>query len=288
MPLTIVGGSLVPAMHIDWSGGPPVTPEDIEAQVLHAKTLALPSVIVRDLKDTPGNGRKLAVVGGGPSIADHKQELQAWDGDVWAINGAYHWCVARGIDATFIACDPHIIVAQWAKKVKKALVTTRCHGEVFKELSLNKAEVRVFDVEGSNAIMRGSSTATASFHLALLEGHRHVTYFGCESSYAPGVSHAYMHEVRTEELIVDVGGENYHTAPDFFIQALEMANVMRLSDNNGPDRGFYEKSGGLLRAFIQAPEIAYRIVWVSQALYDGLGRKTIADEPQPAALEAAE
>jgi hypothetical protein len=288
MPLTIVGGSLVPAMNINWSGGPPVTPEDIEAQVAHARTLALPSVIVRDLQATPGNGRKLAVVGGGPSIHDHKAELQNWDGDVWAINGAYHWCKARGIDATFIACDPHIIVAQWANKVTKALVTTRCHGEVFKELARNKAEVRVFDVDGANKIMTGSSTACCSFHLALLDGYRHVTYFGCESSYSPGISHAYMHEERQAEFIVNVAGEDFHTAPDFFMQALEMANVMRLPDNNSPERGFYERSGGLLRAFIEAPEIAYRIVWVSQALYDGLGRTDIPDDVQPPALEAAE
>jgi hypothetical protein len=288
MPLTIVGGSLVPAMNIDWSGGPPVTPEDIDAQVAHAKSLALPSVIVRDLNATPGNGRKLAVVGGGPSIADHKRELQEWDGDVWAINGAYHWCKARGIDPTFIACDPHIIVADWAKKVTKALITTRCHGDVFKELAKSKADVRVFDLEGDNRIMAGSSTACASFHLAFLDGYRHVTFFGCESSYAPGVSHAYMHEKRKEEMLIDVEGEHYHTAPDFFIQALEMASVMRLADNNSPDCGLYERSGGLLRAFIEAPEIAYRIVWVSQALYDGLGRTTIDDADQPPALEAAE
>jgi hypothetical protein len=267
MPLTIVGGSLVPAMNIDWSGGPPVTPEDIDAQVAHAKSLALPSVIVRDLNATPGNGRKL---------------------DVWAINGAYHWCKARGIDPTFIACDPHIIVADWAKKVTKALITTRCHGDVFKELAKSKADVRVFDLEGDNRIMAGSSTACASFHLAFLDGYRHVTFFGCESSYAPGVSHAYMHEKRKEEMLIDVEGEHYHTAPDFFIQALEMASVMRLADNNSPDCGLYERSGGLLRAFIEAPEIAYRIVWVSQALYDGLGRTTIDDADQPPALEAAE
>jgi hypothetical protein len=31
---------------------------------------------------------RLAVVGGSPWVKDHLDELKAWDGDIWAINGA--------------------------------------------------------------------------------------------------------------------------------------------------------------------------------------------------------
>lgn len=267
---TIVGGEIASSIFINWSGAPPVSPEDIDAQVIKAKALNLPSVIGRH-DAIPDNGRKLAVVGGGRSIIEHEDTLRNWDGDVWSINGTYHWCRARGIKSTFIACDPHVIVSQWAKGVTKALVTTRCHPDVFKVLRENDAEVRTFDLEGDHKIMAGSSTALASFHLSLLDGYKDVTWFGCEGSYPPGGTHAYMHEPRTEELIVEVNGEHFHTAPDYMIQSLEMANIFRLGAE-----GLHEQSGGLLRALIA--DYGYRILWVSKPLMDGLKRHDTEDK----------
>ena len=266
---TIVGGDITSSLFIDWSGSPPVSPEDIDAQVVKAKALNLTSV-VGNLGSVPDNGKKLAVVGGGRSILDHEDALKNWDGDVWSINGTYHWCEARGIRSTLIACDPHVIVSQWAKGVKRALVTTRCHPDVFNVLRDNDAEIRTFDLEGEYKVLAGSSTALASFHLAILDGYKDVTWFGCEGSYPPGGTHAYMHEVRKEELIVEVGDEHFHTAPDYLIQSLEMSNIFRL----GAD-GLHEQCGGLLRALIK--EQSYRIVWVSKPLMDGLSRREVQE-----------
>lgn len=265
---TIVGGDITGSMFIDWSGTPPVSPEEIDEQVVKAKALKLPSVIGK-FDAVPDNGKKLAVVGGGRSILDHEDVLKNWDGDVWAINGTYHWCEARGIKSTFIACDPHIIVSQWAKNAKRALVTTRCHPDVFTVLRDSQAEVRTFDLEGEYKVLTGSSTALAAFHLSLLDGYKNVTWFGCEGSYPPGGTHAYMHEPRSEELIVEVGDEQFHTAPDYLIQSLEMSNIFRL----GAD-GLHEQSGGLLSALIKEP--SYRILWVSKPLMDGLKRQEAA------------
>lgn len=256
---TAVGGSLIPSINIRWSGGPPVSPEDIDKQVVHAQSLKLPSVKAR-AGAIPSNGRKLAVIGGGPSINEHVETFKNWDGDIWTINGAYHWCTARGIASTFIACDPHPIVADWAKNVKRALVTTRCSPMVFEVLE--GADTRVFDLDGENRVIAGSSTASCSIHLAILDGYKDVTYFGCESSYPPGGTHAYMHEPRKDELVVLVGDEEFHTAPDYLIQAQEMAHVFREAE------GIKEESGGLLRALIKNPK--FRITWISEGLWNGL------------------
>lgn len=271
MRYTIVGGEIAGDLEIEWSGSPPVEHEEMMGQVVQAKALDLPQ-IEGGLGIFPDNGRKLAVVGGGRSIIECEDKLRNWDGDIWAINGTYHWCKVRGIDPTFISCDPHIIVSQWAKNVKKALVTTRSHPDVFKVLREAEAEVRTFDLEGERKVMSGSSTATASIHLAVLHGYKNITYFGCESSYPPGGSHAYMHEPRAQELIVEVGDEHFHTAPDFLIQALEMANIFRMT---GKDGGLKDESGGLLRALID--NYAYRIIWVSKGLMDNLKRKTVQE-----------
>lgn len=263
---TVVGGSLRPSLAIQWSGEPPVTPEDIEAQYQHAKSLDLPTVEVKPV--VPSNGRKLAVVGGGPSINKHVETLKNWPGDLWAINGAYHWLKKHGIESTFIACDPHVIVADWAENVTKALVTTRCHQKVFEVLKANGANIRVFDLDGQHKIITSSSTAGCSIHLAVMHGYKDVTFFGCESSYPPGQTHAYFHEERAEEMIIRVGVEEFHTAPDFFIQALEMSSVLRDAD------GLHEQSGGLLRALINDPQ--YHITWISEGLFKQLKPKTEA------------
>ena len=254
---TAIGGSLVPSLFIKWTGGPPVTPEEIDSQIVQARALDLPTIKSR-VDAVPDNGRKLAIVGGGPSINVHIDTLKDWDGDIWTINGAYHWAAGRGIETTFIACDPHIIVADWAKNVKKALVTTRCHGKVFEVLKANDATVKMFELDGENRIMGGSSTATISAHIAICEGYKDVTYFGIESSYQPGWSHAFMHERRDHELIVEAAGEQFYTAPDYLIQALEMSQFLRVST-------FKEESGGLLRALIK--DSGFRIIWVSEGLY---------------------
>ena len=134
------------------------------------------------------------------------EKLKEWPGDIWAINGAYHWAKAREIETTFIACDPHAVVADWAKNVKRAIVTTRCHPKVFEVLKSNGAEIKTFELDGDTKIISGSSTAICSVHIAFLSGYRDITYFGCESSYMPEYSHAYMHEIRDKELIVQVQG----------------------------------------------------------------------------------
>lgn len=270
---TVVGGSLRPAIEILWTGEPPVTPEDIEAQYQHARTLNLPTLSVTT-DPVPSNGRKLAVVGGGPSINDHVETFRNWDGDIWAINGAYHWLKARGISSTFIACDPHVIVADWAKQVEKALVTSRCHPKVFEVLKANSADIRVFDLDGQHKIISQSSTAGCAIHLAVLDGYKDGSWFGCESCYPPGQTHAYLHEKRTEEMIVRVGVEEFHTAPDFFIQALEMSSVLRKAE------GLREESGGLLRALIKDPD--YHITWISEGLFKQIKPKEIPDEQKAA------
>lgn len=263
---TIIGGKLVNGMEILWTGNPPVGPEEIDAQVEKAKALDLPSLRA-GVDIVPSNGRKLAVVGGGRSIIDHEDTLKNWDGDVWTINATYHWATARGIDSTFIACDPHVIVAQWAKNVKRALITTRCHPHVFDVLKESGADVRVFNLEGEGRVISGSSTATAAVHLSVMDGYKDITFFGVESSYPPGATHAYMHEQREAELIVSVDGELFHTAPDYLIQAVELSNLFRMVGEGG----LKEESGGLLRALIRNPD--FKTVWISEALYNGLKPK---------------
>lgn len=262
---TIFGGELQPPIEISWSGEPPVTPEQIQAQLVEAEERQLPTLTIA----TPASGPPLAVVGGGPSTLAHLDVLKSWDGDIWAINGTYAFLKKHGIKSTFIALDPHPIVADWAKDVDdKAMIVSRCHASVFDALKANGAEIVTFDLVNdgkANGIHSGSSTATCTVHLAIRAGNKNVTFFGCESSYIPGQTHAYQHEERAYQLIARVNNEDFLTAPDFMVQAIELSALIR----DCPDF-IKEQSGGLLRAMVTDPH--YDVIWVSPGM---LSRMTL-------------
>lgn len=267
MSYTIIGGEPHGSIQINFHGSPPVSDEDIAKQDQQNSQLGLTALNHAPAKLTP-HDRKLAVIGGGPSIIENEEKIRNWDGDRWAINGAYHWCVKRGIeDVTFIACDPHEIVASWADKVKRAIVTTRCNPKVFEVLAANGADVKTFRLDGPGKIISGSSTATVCPHLSALNGYKHVTFFGCESSHTPGQTHAYMREAREEEMIVRCNGEDYYTAPDWLMQATELRYIMGIAPH-----AYFEESGGLLRAMVQG-DGQYEIKWISNGLAERLKPK---------------
>jgi hypothetical protein len=249
---------------IHFHGGPPVSHEDIE------RNRRLSAGWPRVEMGQEVHGRRLAVVGGGPSILRELETLKSWDGGIWAINGACRWLRDRGVFSIFFAVDPHPIVAQWAEGATDALICSRSDPLVFSRLPL--ARVTVFDIRNDDpsGILCGSSTATAAVHLAVEHGYRDVTFFGCEGSYQ-SESHAYMDEKREDRLLVECGGERYLTAPDFFVQCQELAPLLKLK-NCGMK--FAERSGGLLRAMAENDD--FDVIAASRSVHEKLKPKEAA------------
>jgi hypothetical protein len=266
----ILGGRLAPAFDLSIVGNLPVSAEDVQRNHKHTCGLGLPSY--REFKATRP---RLAVIGGGPSINRHVDEIRAFDGDVWAINGAWGWCRSHGICATFISGDPHPIVAQWATGAMRALLEMHCDPSAFSVLK--DADVAVFEAGMEPGMIRSaSSTASSTPHLAVRMGYREVTLYGCESSYQlNATTHAFQHEQRSDELLVVCDGKEYLTAPDYYLQATELYRYIL----DVPEF-IKERSGGLLRAMIAAKGEHF-IRWVS----DGLAKSMSPIRPM---LEAAE
>lgn len=214
-----------------------VEEEVIQRNIAFAKSLNLPKVY---FPPYPHNA-KLAIVGGGPSIRDKFNELREFD-SIIAINNTRNTLLNFGIDATFCSVDPLPVIADFAKGATKALLATRCAPEVFE--ALKGAHIKVFDAPGDCPLQ--SCTASTLFVLAAKMGFRKVCYFGCESSYR-GTSHVDRHEER-EVIKVLADGKEFITAGDYYIQAMELSEGIRL--NPGV---VSEKSGGLLRAMIRDP-----------------------------------
>lgn len=273
MQFTILGGKLFSPIDLSIVGQLSVTAEEVERNIKNAGGLGL-----KTYRDIPPANRKLAVIGGGPSINDHIDEIRTFDGDIWAINGAFGWCQKHGIEATFFAVDPHPIVTTWAKGAKRALLETRCDPSVFDMLMADGCEVILFDIadkdqdkpQHERGITARGSTATAAPHLACRMGYWAITFYGCESSYPPGMSHAYCDEARVDQLVIEASGHDYLTAPDFYIQAHELSNMIRELPGY-----LTERSGGLLSALVKDQQRHIR--WISENYAKGLQRMSESD-----------
>jgi hypothetical protein len=242
---------------IVFQGSVPVTHENLLKQVAHAKSLGLP-----EIRPQEPHGRRLAVVGGGPSIVNKLDEIREFT-DIWAINGACRFLRERGIDSTLLTLDPVDFLAERVSGAKKALLATRCHPKVFE--CLQGADITVFDaVQDTEAGLWAScSTATVVYHLATVLGYRKTVFYGCEGSFGEGrTTHAYMDEAELQEyrFVVECGGKHYTTSPDLYLLSMQMAVFLKRAINDS----FTERSGGLLRALVENDD--HDIVQVSSAL----------------------
>lgn len=248
---TILGGTLSDKVIVDVTieGYLPVSDEQLQENLRHARGL--------DCKKLqPGPRVPLAVVGGGASINNHIDTLKNWQGDVWAINGAWRWCRDNGIDAVFCSVDPHPIVAKWAEGAKRAMLATQCHPEAFDVLK--GADLITFET-GTEVKAAAGTTASTLIYAGILTHHSSVTLFGCESCYLPNKTHAYQKEDHPNQIVVACGEGFYLTGADFYVQARAMADII-----NSLDGYVKEESGGLLRAFINNPK--HWVAWVSESL----------------------
>jgi hypothetical protein len=222
------------------------------------------------------NGRKLAVVGGGPLVRNDLPELQAWDGDVWGINFTAQWLNANGVKATLFSVDPEPFVSA----APDAILGSVCDPSVFAAF---EGRVQTFHMlqTHENGLSGGSCSASCAAAVALRMGYTNVSFFGCEGSF-DGQDHVDRHENRPHQLIIRACGVDYVTCPPFLIQCEELAKLFVF------DGVFHNRSGGLLKAMLEHPD-TWEVVAVSAAFKEHLeemnGKQGIYDKPYP--LEAA-
>jgi len=224
----------------------------------YAHGLGLP-VIRRAERPTKWHDYPLAVIGGGPSIADHLHEIRELP-DRWAINSMGRYLREHDIDFTFLTIDSEYQPLEFMRSGDKALVGTWCYPEIFEQL--NDCDVRIFDVADGN-VAHLTTSASAACHLGPLLGYRKVIFFGCESSYPEGKTHVHKQIPIEHWLIVRCNGQEFLTDPQMWIQADAMARVLRMFP------GIYkEQSGGLLGALVADPE--YELVAAADSVHQAL------------------
>lgn len=237
-------------MKINFVALNPISDDALARHRSYSHGLGLPEVGDRAVST------RLAVVGGGPSVANYLEEIRTFDGEVWAINGAWKWCRDNGIDAAFYTIDPREDVLPLCEGAERA---------IFSDVVCPKAFERVPDVElakiGEDEINNWSTSAATAPMIALKRGHRHVVFYGCESSFADK-SHIYA-DLYKDKIWVECGGKEYISNALLVPQAEFMAELAR-----GAPNFMTIKGDGFLPALIEHGD--YKITHVCRQTYDRL------------------
>jgi hypothetical protein len=232
----------------------------IPANVEYSDALCVPVVQV----EKP-HGRKLAVVGSGPSLKHSIKTLKKWKGEIWAINGTAGYLLDHGIESTLFSVDPGPrFDLSRVSCAKDALISAACDPALFdayagrvKRFFLDENPQAPFAVTG------GATTATRAPMLGIHMGYRDITYFGCEGSYNDS-THVYQDRKNECELWIEAGGKRYRTDPESIMQCQYLSSLITAFPH-----GFAEKCGGLLRAMLHYPD-TWSMVAVSEAMKNRL------------------
>jgi len=200
---------------------PPLSDAEVRAHRDYSQSLGLPEIV-------PGKAGaaapRLAVVGGGPAVINHIDELRAWDGEVWAVNRTWEWCRDNGIDATFYTIDQ---ITRAYEGVRRAVLGDPVRPQTFDDLIAQGAHIELVRL-GRGSILPASTSAGTAPMIACWRGHKHVTFFGCESSYPEGRTHINKNETdRLGSIWVECGDREYVTCAQFIMQAEWIAKMAR-------------------------------------------------------------
>lgn len=184
--------------------------------------------------------KRLAIVGGAPSLLDHIKELRSFNGDIWGINGAWCELARHGISAALysIDCDDEIMPAI-ADGAPRAVLAETVHPDT------------IAAVAGPVELFGCRSGATSACVLPLVtvgRGHREVHLYGCDGSYGAR-THAYNNVVVKHRVAVECAGAEYITTAPMLVQCEILAAACR----EHPDV-FKNRSGGLLEAMVASPQ----------------------------------
>lgn len=218
--------------------------EQFGGYVAHASKSGIPFV-----ERILPSAKKLAIVGGGPSIKDTLSRLGEFD-DVWGINNAAQWVKQQtGINAALFTVDPADDPGMCAG-IERAYLGACVHPKMYTEYLKGK-DVKLFHTSPDSGeeffIGGGTSSACRAPMLALVLGFNSVTFFGCEGSYR-GSSHAYENRPRAR-MVIRATGQDFITQSDFYMQCEYLSDLIKQYP-----QVFKEESGGLLRGMIQDPE----------------------------------
>ena len=178
------------------------------ANISHAVRQGYPQ-----MRTWPPRGDRLCLVGSGPSLADTEDELRAaaWDGaHVVTLNGAYHWCLSKGIQPrTQIVMDARATNARFVDPPVSGcryVLASQCAPEIWRAVE-GRADVWIWHAIVRNddpitafldryylgnwfGVGGGTSVATRALMLLRMAGYLRFDLFGIDCCWQGKTHHA--------------------------------------------------------------------------------------------------
>lgn len=147
----------------------------------------------------------VAIVGGGPSLKNHLNELRDFNGLIWACGSVHDYLIDNGIIPHHcIVCDPDAIAANYVRKPNGGTlyyIASQCDPEIFKQLRANGVVLwHCFnnnreDLEatfpGFKAFGGGCTVGLRALTLAIAMKFSNIHLFGFDSCLDNDTTHAY-------------------------------------------------------------------------------------------------
>mgnify|MGYP001560934080 CR=1 FL=1 len=222
------------------------------------------------MQEVPGHERPLLIVGSGPSVSDPKtiDYIQAWPGDVWAINGAYDFLLSHGLICEgFFGLDPLPQLADYLRNANEYTtfyIASMCDPSVFDVLEGHKvllwhacAESAEIFPHGHKAVYGGTTAVTRAPFLALSLGYRDINLIGVDSSYSEKGPYCYewgtyATDIAEMTVPVMINGEGpFFTELGLLKQVTQLGTMLTMF--NGKIEMLKIHPAGLMGAFMRAP-----------------------------------
>lgn len=209
----------------------------------------------------------LAIVGSAPSVKRYVDELKAWPGEIWAVNGAYRFLLDHGIVAhAFVGLDPVPELKEYVERRHERttfLMSSVCDPSVFDELKdadlwLWHSKQNDFPYPPGEQVVGGGTTClTRAPFLAHMVGWRDITLYGGDSSFEEGEycyrTGSFSQDTDRPKFEVEIGGKVFLTEMNLLKQ-VPVFGVMETMFN-----GVLKfKCGGLLEAYLASPVMQFK------------------------------
>ena len=212
-----------------------------------------------------------AVVGGGPGLKAHLDELREFKGDIYAVNDTAGYLSDEGIPCFMYSIDASRYLYKTGELVKGAIFASRVHKKQFSQFEYDN--VATFDMgeDVPGGITGGPTAVCRAPYLFLRMGYRQVVFFGCDacfydSSHASGEQKAIFDNM----IIITAGGVDYLTNGSLLLQSEWLVDNFRKHP-----KFLVNRSDGLLKAMLEHYD-TWSIRAISSDLkkqYDDLGWK---------------
>lgn len=199
------------------------------------------------------NDLECMILGGGPSLNDHLEEIREKRADgtrLVTLNGSYNWALEHGLTPSAqIMVDAREFNKRFTKPVVdgcRYLIASQCDPAVFEGLPVDRTYMWHTTSKGTKELLDdrykneawwqvpgGSTVLLRSIPLMRLLGYKKFHLYGCDSCLVGDGHHAYKQEENDKEYVmpVNVGGRIFNCTPWMVSQAQEfMAMIKFLGD----------------------------------------------------------